>query len=114
MALSLLITFIFYAKSIHFLKNSSGYELKSTKIYIRNLWFYSFAQIITLGPLILYPFILEFCDFEATTFRQIWRSVRFLAALSGLINGLIFSFQGSNSNEKPVVETDSELSQDLI
>jgi len=113
-SISLLVTFGFYAKSIHFLHNSTEYQLRSTKLYIRNLWFYSLSQILTLGPLILYPFILEFCDFSGPTFKYLWRYTKFLAALTGFINGLIFSFQGSSNNEKPIVETDSDLSHDLI
>jgi len=113
--ISLVLTFVFYWKSVQILKGHSTFELKSTSDYIKNLRAYSFSQILTMGPTIFFYFLHGFTttsDFVQNTYVQAF--VHSTAAFAGLINVLIFIRQGSQSYNKPVVEIDFDLSKDLI
>lgn len=93
-SLSLLLTTIFYQLSANVLKSLPHAESELTKIYIKNLQFYSFAQLITFGPPFLYRFVLGILDVDEQDVDSTLSScIEALANLSGFINALIFFFQ---------------------
>jgi len=98
--LSLLITTIFYQLSANILKNLPHAESQLTRIYIKNLQLYSFAQLFTFGPLLLFNFILGVIDIgEHETPLILSFSIGALANMSGFINAVIFFFQRRSASK---------------
>jgi len=89
--LSLIFTAFFYQKSVNLLKNLPDSESKLTKFYIRNLQFYSFAQLFTFGPSLVYLFLSLVCDIDDNVLLS--SILGMLANLSGFMNALIFFLQ---------------------
>jgi len=113
--IALLLTFVFYYRSIKILKEYSSFELKSTSNYIKNLRAYSLSQFLTMGPSIFGYFLHDFesvHDFLQSTHIQVL--IHSTAAFAGLVNVLLFLRQGSQSYSKPVVDESFDLSTDLI
>lgn len=93
-SLSLILTTICYQLSANVLKSLPHAESELTKIYIKNLQFYSFAQLLTFGPLFLYRFVLGILEIDEEDINSTLSScIEALANLSGFINAIIFFFQ---------------------
>lgn len=93
-SLSLILTAICYQLSANVLKSLPHAESELTKIYIKNLQFYSFAQLLTFGPLFLYRFVLGILEIDEENIDTTLSScIEALANLSGFINAIIFFFQ---------------------
>jgi len=105
----------FYIKSILILRSQQEYNLNSTKSYIRSLTFYSFVQLITYGPLVIYLFLSGFVYFEDKTSLMVAEITENLASISGFFSAMIFLCQTSSSYKKPLIhENDNDLTQDMI
>lgn len=116
LAISLLLTCIYYSKCIGLLKEQSGFEMKSTKIYIRNLRMYSFIQLLTYGPLVVYlPIASYYSNIDPVIDQYLSSAAEVLAGLSGLLSVLIFLMQGPlNYKKRSSDQLESDLTQDLI
>jgi len=117
LVISLIVTCIYYGRCIKILRDESESELRSTKVYIRNLRIYSFVQLLTYGPSLLYLFLFVFQDVEIDdgVERYLEGISEGLAALTGFINAAIFSFQGPTNYKKSFADQiDLDLTQDFI
>jgi len=117
LALSLVLTLVFYIKSIIILRGQQEYSLKSTKSYIKSLACYSFVQLFTYGPFILFLFFSGFYTFEREWAALFIVVAQNLSNLSGFFSALIFLCQGSSNYNKPLInqnDDENDLTQDLI
>ena len=117
LGMSLILTFIFYIKGILILRGQQEYSLKSTKSYIRSLAWYSFSQIVTYGPFVIYLFLSGFYDFGPTWSAIFAITTQNLAGLSGFFSAMIFLCQGPLNSQKPLIhqnDDENDLTQDLI
>jgi len=108
--LSLILTILFYWKSIKILKEQQIYDISNTKIYIRNLRLYSLVQLFTYGPLIGYTFIPRYFNPMFMDRGNYFKLIEGLASMAGFINAMIFLSQGSKGCKRPLLE---QLDQDL-
>jgi len=115
LVISLLLTCIYYSKCIGLLKQQSEFEMKSTNIYIKNLRMYSFIQLLTYGPILMYLFASTYSTIDPTTDQYLAMATEILAGLSGLFSVLIFMMQGPLNYKKCTSDQlESDLTQDLI
>jgi len=113
LCLALLTTFTFYWKSIRVLKSFPECELKSSRLYIRNLQFYSFAQMITFGPIITVLSIYKPYQEIGFTMKCFAIIAQTLSALSGFVNSMIYLSQLKPNREKTLAYyLENELSGD--
>lgn len=90
--------------------------MKSTNIYIRNLRMYSFIQLLTYGPLVVYlPIASYYSTIDPTIDKYLSSAAEILAGISGLFSVLIFLMQGPlNYKRRTSDQLESDLTQDLI
>jgi len=114
--ISLLLTCMYYSKCIGLLKQQSEFEMKSTNIYIRNLRMYSFIQLLTYGPLLIYLLASSYYpDIDKVIDQCLAVTTEVLAGLSGFFSVLIFLMQGPlNYKKRSSDQLESDLTQDLI
>ena len=101
MLIALIVTVVFYQKSINILREQSQGENKSTSIYIRNLRYFSCVQLLTYGPLIGLTFIVQSLLLGIGVESQYWieNSCTTLACLSGFLSVVVFVSKGGLNNE---------------
>jgi len=117
LVISLIVTCVYYARCIKILKHESERELRSTKVYIRNLKIYSFVQFIAYGPSILFLFLFVFqdVDLDPTVESYLEGISEGLAALTGFFNAAIFSCRGPTISKISFADqADLDLTQDFI
>ncbi len=97
------------------LKDGNTWSPKCASIYIRNLRYFSLAQLLTYGPTVLLSFIQAFWIFEISVNFQfaIEMSAHCLASSSGLISTLLFSLQGGFDHKEPSFSNPENEENDL-
>lgn len=71
----------------------TGGESQASRINIRNMKWYSLAQLLTMGPSVIYTFIAVTFVLDDKLNAYIADITGGLANISGFINALIFFFQ---------------------
>ena len=115
--LSLFLTLIFYQKSIMILRDQPEFDLKSTKSYIMNLRYFSLAQLVTYGPIVMMILLSQplTASFGVEIRWRISDICECLASLSGFISAMIFICRGSINSTQPKIEySDNDLTQEII
>lgn len=115
MAISLILTFVFYSMSISILKKQAEYSSISINIYVRTLRSYSLVQFLTYGPLITF-LIINLIDDNLFKFSKLifyLDTLRMVASLSGFFNTLIFIIQGTGNMKSFTNSADKNLDADL-
>lgn len=93
--LSLLWTTACYLKSIYILKNSPDYSPESVQKTMKSLYIYSFVQIITTGPVVIYSFVAACTEnVSELVITIVFIPVGFL----GFANSLAYFFQRATSH----------------
>lgn len=101
-----MITTVFYFLTIYILSDYSTPMFKKT---IQNLYRYAFAQLITIGPIILYNISFSF---NIVFLQNPWFGLvaNVMLRLSGLVNYLIFmrlgAYKEDNEKSRSIVTID--------
>lgn len=112
-----MLTLVFYQKSINLLQRQSQFELKSTNIYIKNLRWFSLAQIFTYGPLVVYYCIQGISPLDIPLEYQagIEITCSCLASLSGFISITFFFLMKGMDYQEPSHDTSmNDLTLDFM
>ncbi len=113
---AILVSSVFYFKSIKFLRSQLDYEQSFINRYIRSLQFYCFAQFTFYGPALVFLLgmagILEGTD--SSTHANISMYTEGLACLAGFVNTIIFLKQGNvKEYEASKDQLNLDVTQDL-
>jgi len=116
---ALLLTSVFYWKSIKTLRTQPECELKSMRQYIRNLKYHSVSQIITCAPIIiLFAAISVFNSHEVRippVLQYAALIAQTLSCLSGFMNALIYLKLGRVKNNSDLMEyMNTDLTNDTF
>lgn len=94
LCISLIWTTICYLKSISILKSYSDQSAESIRNTMKNLYIYSFVQIITTGPVIIYTFVEALLESASALMMTI---VLVPVGFLGFANSLAYFFQRASS-----------------
>jgi len=97
LACVILISSVFYFKSIKFLRSQLDYEQAFINRYVKSLQLYCFAQFALYGPAIVYLLGMSgFLDFMRSPIHTtVSVYAEGLASLAGFVNAIIFLKQGN-------------------
>jgi len=103
-------------KSIKILRSQSEYEQESTKLYIKNLQYYCFAQFALYVPAMIFLWgmsgFLDSLDNKVHANLSIYAEG--IASLAGFVNSIIFFKQGNIREYKaPRDRLNLDITQDL-
>ena len=113
---AIIFSMIFYLKSIKVLREQSEYEQASTKLYVKNLQYYCFAQFVLYVPAMIYLWGLSgLLDIlNSPTHYALSNYSEGIASLAGFVNSVIFLKQGSIKEYKtPKDRLHLDVTQDL-
>jgi len=98
--LALILTILFYMKSIKLLREEMDCAVSSTSRYIGNFKLYSFTQLLTFSPLVIYLLLIEYLrdseedDSTACFWTYVSEICQGITSLSGFANSMIFLSKG--------------------
>ncbi len=103
-------------KSIKILRSQSEYEQESTKLYIKNLQYYCFAQFTLYVPAMIFLWGMSgFLDsLDNTMHANVSICAEGITSLAGFVNSVIFFKQGNIREYKaPRDRLTLDITQDL-
>jgi len=102
--ISLLLTLIYYVKSIKILKRDDCLKTAASRQFIRTLYQYALVQFITIGPQLIYSYYTLFTN---KSYPEIGKATVVLFGLTGFANCMVYFFKRDGFGES----TESSLEQ---